>query len=374
MERFEEIERHHEKYGKICGIFNASIIGHQSKLRQHMLRHSGTAFPQVVDGQATYSASTAENLRSKLPGNNLPLSVDLDLAQNMILSTPAKIRCTGGMFTKGKLAGQTVAGYPNIFHSCGRVKKDYVWIKPPDIPNPFPRPALTGTNTSRRPRRVNVQVHPPHKNRAWQASDSNDFSTVITNVWTPKKYPGWEMPRGWKMEWPCNPTSIKQWDTQCDLCEKPFCDCIATKVSSVIPRIVSAGALGQGVEATVRYQVGDFAGELVGELAPIGYYDDGWVADMRRDDLQDKCQIVCQVYARYVGNWARMVNHSCEPNVEFTAIRISGRWRILLLVIKPIEPGQAILVSYGDEYFDNGTKCLCGTESCLEHRRDTKCV
>jgi hypothetical protein len=289
----------------------------------------------------------------------------------MILSRPAKIRHHGGMFKEGPLAGKFVAGYPEIFCSSnGRAKKGFEWFKPANIKPAFPRPSTTSANTTRRPRLANVRLAPPHKNTLWQDLAPTAFSDVVTNVWTPDKYPGWHAPPGWDMQWPLDPTSIRQGETQCELCDNTFCDCITSKLSSVVPNIVDAGPMGQGIEATVPYRIGEYAGELIGELAPAGHHIDGWAAELVRNDLKDQGNWnVCQIYARYVRNWARMVNHSCEPNLSITMKLVSGKWRILLQVTKQIEPGEMMLMSYGDAYFSGGIKCLCGTDSCLEKRK-----
>ncbi|KAK2470891.1 hypothetical protein H9L39_07977 [Fusarium oxysporum f. sp. albedinis] len=43
--------------------------------------------------------------------------------------------------------------------------------------------------------------------------------------------------------------------------------------------------MGEEAWATTDYKSGELLGELVGELAPIGYYIDGRAADLSRDDL-----------------------------------------------------------------------------------------
>ena len=65
-------------------------------------------------------------------------------------------------------------------------------------------------------------------------------------------------------------------------------------------------------------------------------------------------------------NIARYVNHSCRPNVEAyqyaMKIYYRARWNI--------KPGDEILVSYGQDYFDSFIKpvgCKCNT--CINRRK-----
>lgn len=228
--------------------------------------------------------------------------------------------------------------------------------------------------SSRKTRNSKVRIPPPHQNVRWKPNESLDehdgftFTPLTTNLWTPGKFPDWKKPAGWFGQWPWDPTAIQQGFKQCDLCAEPLCDCITTRLCTAIPAIVDAGVMGQGVDATVAYKVGDNLGELIGEIVPLDDdRDDGWSAQVKRFDLRGS-PAVCKINTRRMGNWGRKVNHSCEPNVQLVCRPVSGKWRILFEVTHPIESGQAILIHYGDDYFkDGGIKCLCGTASCLEN-------
>lgn len=55
---------------------------------------------------------------------------DVELAQNMWQSVPARRRATGGVFLDGPLAGKGFfEGMPNVFLPNGRVKPKLAWIK-----------------------------------------------------------------------------------------------------------------------------------------------------------------------------------------------------------------------------------------------------
>lgn len=174
-----------------------------------------------------------------------------------------------------------------------------------------------------------------------------------------------------------DPTYIEPHLQQCDLCTKSLCKCIVDKVRSDVPDIVPAGSMGEGVRSNTTYEEGDLLGELVGELVPIGTFEDGWACEMARDDLSDEGELktVCQVYPRFMGNWARKANHSCEYNVQFVDRRISGRWRVMVEAMVEIAPGDDILINYGDNFWAAGVaECLYGSARCVSKGdpRDTE--
>jgi histone-lysine N-methyltransferase SUV420H len=54
---------------------------------------------------------------------------------------------------------------------------------------------------------------------------------------------------------------------------------------------------------------------------------------------------------------ARFVNHDCQPNARFIT---TNKDHIHLLVLRDIEVGEEITVSYADDYFgENNSECLC---------------
>ncbi|KPM44524.1 hypothetical protein AK830_g2003 [Neonectria ditissima] len=138
---------------------------------------------------------------------------------------------------------------------------------------------------------------------------------------------------------------------QCELCQTKACQCIITEISPARPKIVQAGVMGEGVQATVRYEVGEYLGEFLGELVPLNSVNNGWSAYMSRDDINSDAELrpVCQVDCKHIGNWGRKVNHSCEANTEFVTIPVSGKWRILIKAVKVIEAGDVV----------TGPSCLC---------------
>jgi hypothetical protein len=69
-----------------------------------------------------------------------------------------------------------------------------------------------------------------------------------------------------------------------------------------MPKIVDAGAIGEGVRITVAYSKGDNMGELLGEIVPYETNpDNGWAAEIYRDDFGGS-KPMCKVNTRYMGN------------------------------------------------------------------------
>lgn len=69
--------------------------------------------------------------------------------------------------------------------------------------------------------------------------------------------------------------------------------------------------LSEGVEATSSYRKDECLGELVGEIMPPDFRNDGWAFDLGREDILDTNRqptVVCQVYPCYRGNWVRKIN------------------------------------------------------------------
>ncbi|KAF6779792.1 hypothetical protein AHF37_00714 [Paragonimus kellicotti] len=65
------------------------------------------------------------------------------------------------------------------------------------------------------------------------------------------------------------------------------------------------------------------------------------------------------------GNWARFVNHSCEPNCVTQKWSVDGKIRIGFFAREHIPPGEEITIDYQFVQFGaSEQKCYCGTASC----------
>jgi hypothetical protein len=136
------------------------------------------------------------------------------------------------------------------------------------------------------------------------------------------------------------------------------------KVSSKYPFRIGKSRTGLGLFATEPIKKGSRVVEYTGRK--IGNKLAEWIEDNTDNryvfELNDKWSI--DGSPRW--NLARYVNHSCRPNVEAyqyaMKIYYRSRWTI--------KPGEEILVSYGQDYFDSFIKpvgCKCNT--CTNRRK-----
>ena len=65
-----------------------------------------------------------------------------------------------------------------------------------------------------------------------------------------------------------------------------------------------------------------------------------------------------------MGNHTRFINHSCTK--ENCVAKILDE--VTIVAIKDIEPGEELLLNYGEGYFEHLT-CLCGEKYCLENKK-----
>ncbi|KAL2132000.1 hypothetical protein VTI74DRAFT_4332 [Chaetomium olivicolor] len=154
----------------------------------------------------------------------------------------------------------------------------------------------------------------------------------------------WPRPAGWHWTWPIDPSSIKPGDRPCDLCSHRSCRCAEDRIPR-IPRILDDKTRGHGIRSVGSHKANEILGELVGELVPPGASCGDWAMELRRPDLDD--QVVADIYPRRMGNWVRKVNHSTDPSAVFRVMKISGRWRQILVAMRNIVDGEEITAKYG---------------------------
>uniref|UniRef100_A0AAV2K7R9 Histone-lysine N-methyltransferase ASH1L-like n=1 Tax=Knipowitschia caucasica TaxID=637954 RepID=A0AAV2K7R9_KNICA len=67
-----------------------------------------------------------------------------------------------------------------------------------------------------------------------------------------------------------------------------------------------------------------------------------------------------------MGNEARFINHSCEPNCEMQKWSVNGVYRIGLFALKDISSGTELTYDYNFHSFNTEEQqaCMCGSESC----------
>lgn len=68
------------------------------------------------------------------------------------------------------------------------------------------------------------------------------------------------------------------------------------------------------------------------------------------------------------GNWARFINHSCEPNCAAEKWLVNGEYRMGIFAKRDLNIGEEITIDYRFETFGTvdlaNEKCYCGTPTC----------
>ena len=145
--------------------------------------------------------------------------------------------------------------------------------------------------------------------------------------------------------------------------------------SSVVPRTLPVqvrkchpASKGWGVYSMSPIKIGMFIGEYSGRI-------------IRTRDLQGKrCNYVVSVReegrggiwrtnidASWAGNFARFINHSCDPNAELQTYRVrhgSLIPRVHLHAIREIDVSEEITFDYGLKFGTGTTDCLCARANC----------
>ncbi|KAI8812332.1 hypothetical protein BJ742DRAFT_793767 [Cladochytrium replicatum] len=57
--------------------------------------------------------------------------------------------------------------------------------------------------------------------------------------------------------------------------------------------------------------------------------------------------------SRYMGNWARFVNHSDDPNCDSIYVLYNGLWHVVYMSTRTIRKGEEVTVSYGNAYWES---------------------
>ncbi|KAH6630151.1 hypothetical protein B0J18DRAFT_420314 [Chaetomium sp. MPI-SDFR-AT-0129] len=174
------------------------------------------------------------------------------------------------------------------------------------------------------------------------------FRLLKSNYYDSSNGMSWPRPASWRWEWPADPTVVHPGSEKaCSFCPSKTCRCVEIKVPQ-IPRISDDGSKGSGVRSMGPHRANDILGELVGELLPPGSCIGGWSMALHRPDLDD--ETVADIYPARMGNWVRKVNHSANPSTMFRVMKISGRWRLMLVAVRDIGDGEEITAKYGNGF------------------------
>lgn len=138
-------------------------------------------------------------------------------------------------------------------------------------------------------------------------------------------------------------------------------------------KIVSAQGKGMGLFVKSPIRAGEYIVEYIGEVMTV----DAWVARQKEEerdasfggsrhfyvmDLDGGNHVVD---ASRKGNDSRLINHSCDPNLETQKWTVNGESRIGLFALRTITKGEELTFNYQFETFSSKPfKCLCNTAKC----------
>lgn len=132
--------------------------------------------------------------------------------------------------------------------------------------------------------------------------------------------------------------------------------------------LTQAGGKGWGIRATARIPKGTFVVEYVGEV-------------LDAEELEDRAELYVNdkhfyfltldasecIDARKKGNWARFINHSCDPNCLTQKWMVNGEIRIGIFAMRDVLEGEELTFDYQFERFGSKKqKCLCGSANCCQ--------
>lgn len=156
----------------------------------------------------------------------------------------------------------------------------------------------------------------------------------------------------------CHPNSCKS--------KKTCTNNVITKCRSRLVYIKDAGDKGFGLFAGEDIPKETFICEYVGEIIKrsemikrvqqkMGYF----ILDLRTENGK----LVAHIDSNQMGNCARMINHSCDPNASYDNWVAEFLPRVAVYSIKDIKKDEEICVYYGIKCED-GAECKCGATNC----------
>ncbi|MBU0995120.1 MAG: SET domain-containing protein-lysine N-methyltransferase [Proteobacteria bacterium] len=107
--------------------------------------------------------------------------------------------------------------------------------------------------------------------------------------------------------------------------------------------------------------IGEYAGvvQVFDEDEETGDADKGYSTDYSwyyLDDIKDGP--VLEINGKYEGNEMRFVNHGKKPNVDVEHMLHQGQWVIFFKASRKIRKNEQLLISYGEEYWNDGYREL----------------
>ena len=134
------------------------------------------------------------------------------------------------------------------------------------------------------------------------------------------------------------------------------------------PRLVPVRTPGKGwgLHSEDRLSPGSLVIEYVGEILDEELMQQRTKeAAARRDNHVYMMEIDSNqiIDARFRGNQARFINHSCDPNCQLEKWNVGGATRIGIFAIKDIKPGEELSYDY-QLWTRSRVRCCCGAANC----------
>lgn len=231
--------------------------------------------------------------------------------------------------------------------------EQYPDLKPPPHPHHLIVPAEAG-----------LLKRPRYRGR--------DQLNILNNRYDGLDFEKNEKPLIWphEVKYPSDPTDLLyKLGGSCSLCSRHGCSCDPNTHPSVIRPLVELleyDGKGVGIRALQPIQKHHPLGEYVGEIFhPRSTKDPEGTYGLAICGPNESCDPVGVINSRHYGNWTRYINHSCDPNTEFTSVLIGRKQRAMVRTLRDVAMFEELTVHYGDDYWIHRSfRCRCGSSNC----------
>jgi len=159
------------------------------------------------------------------------------------------------------------------------------------------------------------------------------------------------------------------------------CTLVQSQMSLQVPvRVTYLEKKGWGLfyDGKIIMKKGTFLCCYVGEIITKSEYEERELSRLRKGDETTYAIVVeprsasgrFVIDSRWVGNAGRLMNHSCQGNMELRKVYTSRKYPSLaFFASRDVLPGEELTWNY-DRKFDNkksektGIKCMCGAKKC----------
>ena len=161
-------------------------------------------------------------------------------------------------------------------------------------------------------------------------------------------------------------------------CDVQLCQLRTSQRGVTVPlEVFATSSKGWGVRPRVDLPAGTFVCVYVGEIisraeatrrhqmqTSLGL--DNYILTLKEHCSDGRVLVTC-IDARLRGNVGRMVNHSCDPNLDIRLVRFSFIPIPALYTNRDVPAGTELTFSYGSaprSVSPLNKPCLCGSDSC----------